>query len=146
MIYTNKSGLPEAYCNAVRRQPYDNEGTLSTTTLIRPPQLVQLEKKHWDEIETDVEDALWSLDGSADHYILELAKDAGDYTEFRLFWEMDGVRISGKPDLLTVLGVLVDHKRTSVCRQMVGRTPSHIVAIRPLVSGVVSVRLNNDFL
>ena len=146
MIYTNKRGLPEAYCNAVRRQPYDNEGTLSTTTLIRPPQLVQLEKKHWDEIETDVEDALWSLDGSADHYILELAKDAGDYTEFRLFWEMDGVRISGKPDLLTALGVLVDHKRTSVWVINDALKNGKAEWDQQLNINAELIRLNNDFL
>ena len=62
MIYTNKRGLPQVYCRAVERQKYDNEGTLSTTTMIRPPQMVHLEKKHWDEIEDDVENQLWLMD------------------------------------------------------------------------------------
>lgn len=114
MKLTNKLGLPAAFVRAVERDPYNNQGTLSVTTLIRPPQMVQLEKKHWDEIEDDVSDRVWTILGQAGHTALERTSVDGDIVEERLFMDVDGVKISGQLDRLTKDGVLVDWKFTSV--------------------------------
>ena len=114
MKLTNKQNLPEAFVRAVSRSDYNNQGTLSVTTLLRPPQIVQLEKLHVEEIEEDAADRLWMLFGSANHYVLEKTRTDGDLIEERLFLEVDGHRISGQLDRLTQEGVLVDFKFTSV--------------------------------
>lgn len=114
MKLTNKQGLPEAFVRAVERDPYNNHGTLSVTTLIRPPQMVRLERLHWDDIIEDVSDRVWTLFGQAGHAALERTYQDGDIVERRLFLEVDGVKISGQLDRLTKDGVLADWKFTSV--------------------------------
>jgi len=114
MQYTNRLNLPKSVVNAVTRDPYDNKGTLSVTTLIKPPQMRILELRHKDEIVEDVSDRLWSLYGQSVHHILERCVDDGDIAEQRIHAEIGGVRVSGQFDLLTVLRALQDFKMTSV--------------------------------
>jgi len=114
MKLTNKYGLPRSIVNAVGRDPYSNKGTLSVTTLIKPPQMVYLERKHFDEIEEDVSDKIWSLLGQSVHHILERAVDEGDTSEQRLYAEIGGVKVSGQFDLFTREAALQDFKVTSV--------------------------------
>lgn len=114
MRITNHQGLPEAFVRAVTRDPYNNHGTLSVTTLLRPPQMVRLEKEHWDEIEQDASDMLWTLFGQANHSALERTVLDGDMVEERLYAEVCGVKVSGQLDRFSKTGVLVDWKFTSV--------------------------------
>lgn len=114
MKLTNKQNLPQSVINAVKRDPYNNQGTLSVTTLIKPPQMVRLEKEHFNEIEHDVSDSLWALYGQSIHHILERSVGVGDRAEERLYMDVDGVKISGQFDLFTKENILQDYKFTSV--------------------------------
>ncbi len=114
MKYTNHQNLPKAFCRAVERQRYDNQGTLSATTLIAPPLMKKLEREHWDEIEVDVTDQVFMIHGSSVHYILELAAGDEDVVEKRVFGDIGGSRVSAQIDMLTADRVLIDWKNTSV--------------------------------
>lgn len=92
MKVTNKYGIPEAIWRAVQNDPYspgtiedyrrasgdrDSEvaNLISATTLVGPPQIRALYREHFDELEEDVSDRIWTLLGSAVHLVLERAED-----------------------------------------------------------------------
>lgn len=74
MILTNDHQLPWPVVEAVRRDPYDaGDSTISVTSLIKPPQIRQLELRHDDRITVDVVDRVPALIGSVTHALLERA-------------------------------------------------------------------------
>ena len=101
MPWTNRFKLPETICNAVMYESKYEDGKYSVTNLIKPPQIYQLEKRYQAQIEWDVSDGLWMLLGSSIHYILEKAKPENALKEERLEVEIGGIKIVGKPDLLS---------------------------------------------
>lgn len=114
MKLTNKSNLPGVIERAVLNDPYDGSGSdISTTRLIAPPRIKMLEEKHWDEIQEDVSDKIWTLLGSSVHSVIERAVTDQDIAELRLFHEINGWTLSGQFDLLTSKGELIDFKVTS---------------------------------
>lgn len=116
MKLTNKLNLPQSVVEAIRNDPYDAGDSDSTVTkLIRAPYQVQLEKKHWDDIEEDVSNRLWALFGQIGHTLLERA-DTNAIKEKRLSTTINDWKISGQLDELVYLpeGVLSDYKFTSV--------------------------------
>lgn len=117
MKITNKHSLPESVLNALHRPTYNKgHANLSVTELLTSPRIVQLKRKHWDEIEQDASDMVWQLFGSAVHHILEHGKQSNHIIEERLFMEFSGWVLSGAIDLQTVEknGVNVsDYKTTS---------------------------------
>jgi hypothetical protein len=81
-----------------------------------PPRIRRLREQYDDAIEQDVSDMLWSMLGSALHVVMERGQTPGFITEQRLFYEVDGVTISGAIDLQeeTPFGVIItDYKFTS---------------------------------
>ena len=121
MPYTNHKQLPEALVNAVQNRPYDwglpdgvdPDQYITCTTLINPPQIDVLWRKHKDEIELDVSDEVWSLLGSSVHAILEWAAEPSDLSETRLYMPVLGWTLGGQLDSLTLKdGVLTDWKLT----------------------------------
>lgn len=118
MKVTNKFGLPQTIVNILHRPTYSKGGAqISVTELIDSPRLVQLRRKHSDEIEQDASEMVWSLFGSAIHNMLEHGKDDNHIIEERLHTEIDGWHISGAIDLQTREedGIVVaDYKTTSV--------------------------------
>ena len=73
MKISNKYGLAKPTCRALRAimDLYDGgEADYSATTLIKPPRMVQLEHRHWDEIEADVTRFVWSVWGTIGHEII----------------------------------------------------------------------------
>jgi hypothetical protein len=114
MKQTNKFNLPDAIARAVANDPYTNGGAdYSVSSLLKPARIVALEKKHWDDLEEDVSDRIWSMFGQAMHVIAERANEKG-IAERRLFIEVDGKKISGGMDLYHGDGILTDYKTTSV--------------------------------
>lgn len=111
-MITNNLGLPEPLVAAVANDPYDNAGTLSVTTLLKPTQAVVLGKHHGHEITEDAADRIWSLMGQIGHGIIERAApllSSDRYiAERRFFMDIDGksvpgfdpLRISGAADLV----------------------------------------------
>ena len=114
MKLTNHAKLPETIVRAVENDPYDSQGSdISVTKLIAPPRIRVLEQRHWDELEEDVSDKIFTLIGSSVHHIIERAVTDDDISERRLFVDIDGWKLSGQFDLLTASGDLIDFKVTS---------------------------------
>ncbi len=118
MKISNRHGLPQTIINVLHRPQYSKgEAHISATELISSPRIVQLRRKHWDEIEEDAAGMVWSLFGTALHNILQHGKDDHHVVEERLFCDFDGWRLSGAIDLQEVDadGITIsDYKCTSV--------------------------------
>ncbi len=103
MKLTNKHGLPISIVNVIKRPTYSKgKAHLSATELINSPQIVQLKHRHWDDIEVDASEMVWSLFGSAVHSILEHGKDKNHIVEERIHVTHDGYHLSGAIDLQEV--------------------------------------------
>lgn len=117
MKITNLQNLPQAIVNAVINDPYDGKGSdISATRLLAPPRINILTKKHWDELEEDAADRIFSLLGQSVHHIIERAAQEGDLSEERVFVnnkQTNGWTVSGQFDYLTKDGDLIDFKTTS---------------------------------
>ena len=113
----NKYNLPKAIVRAVQNDTYSKEGSdISTTTLIKPPRLVQLQRVHALDIEEDVSDLIFSLLGQSVHHVIERAALNSDISEQRIFYsgpETLDWKLSGQVDLLQEDGSLIDFKVTS---------------------------------
>ena len=65
MKLTNKHNLPATFVNVITRPTYSRgDSEISVTEILSPPQLVQLRRRHAEEIEVDAADQVWSLFGS----------------------------------------------------------------------------------
>jgi hypothetical protein len=114
MKLTNKRNLPDAFVRAVQNDGYTRGGAdLSITQAIDSPQVVEMVRQRWNEIEEDVEDRVWSLFGQSVHTILERA-NVVSIAERRLSADIEGWQISGGMDLYDIDGTLTDYKTTSV--------------------------------
>lgn len=117
MKITNKYNLPETIVNVLHRPTYSKgKANLSVTELINSPRIVSLKQKHWDEIEQDASEMVWSLFGSAVHSVLEHGRAENHVIEQRLTTEFEGWSLSGAIDLqeVTPEGVVIsDYKVTS---------------------------------
>jgi len=113
MIITNRFNLPEALISVLSRARPPSTSGFSVSTLISPPRIAQLTRRHWNEIKTDVSEMLWLLLGSATHYVIEKAKIPDSLVEEKLFTVMDGEQIRGRADLWKD-EILDDWKVTSV--------------------------------
>ncbi len=117
MIITNNHNLPESVLNALHRPTYSKgDAHISCTELLNSPRIVQLKRKHWEDIEQDASEMVWQLFGSAIHQILEHGKGDNHIIEERLFAEFSGWVLSGAIDLQTVTpdGIEIsDYKTTS---------------------------------
>jgi len=117
MRITNKFFLPKTFVNALERPTYSKGNAhISVTELLNAPRIVNLRRKHWDDLEEDASQMVWSLFGSAVHKILEIGKDPNHVVEERLFTDFEGWRISGQIDLQEMIpdGIMIsDYKVTS---------------------------------
>jgi len=123
MIITNKYNLPKAMVHALSHDRYDaGYGDVSCTTLIAPAQQFQLGLKHGEDTTEDASDRIWSLIGSAVHYMIENAvtdmRAKGlwrytDRTEQRFYHTVGGKKVSAQIDMFES-GELSDFKITSV--------------------------------
>lgn len=118
MKLTNKFNLPDTFINVITRPTYSRgDSEISVTEILSPPQLVQLRRRHADDIEQDASDMVWSLFGSACHNILQHGKDDNHIVEERLFTTYDGWSISGQIDLQEIQSdgsiIISDYKVTS---------------------------------
>jgi PD-(D/E)XK nuclease superfamily len=103
MKLTNKHGLPETILNVLKRPQYSKgKANLSVTELMTSPRIVQLKRRHWDELEEDSSDMVWSIFGTAIHNILEHGKDENHIVEERIHIQIGGMNISGAIDLQEV--------------------------------------------
>lgn len=113
MKLTNKFNLPDAIVRAVSNDSYTKGGAdYSVSDLLKPPRVLALEQKHWNDLEEDVSNRIFSMFGQAMHVVAERANSEG-IAERRLFIRLEGKTISGGMDLYHK-GVLTDYKTTSV--------------------------------
>jgi len=124
MNLTNKQQLPSPFFHAVeemeRRYKEDDRGDITTTTLLDPPQVVALKKRHDKELSEDVIDRLWALQGQIMHMVLELAAPKGTQVENRIGVEVNGWKVTGKYDLIEG-DTLYDYKYTTVWSYVFGK-------------------------
>ena len=116
MKLTNNFNLPDTFVNVIKRPQYDKgDSQISATEILNSPRIVQLKRKHWDDLSEDASDMVWSLFGSAVHNILQHGKDDHHVVEQRIFTEFHGWKISGAIDLQEVYedGIVIsDYKVT----------------------------------
>jgi len=121
MKWTNRYNIDPVIAQAVMTDDYEAVGDISVTRLVRPPQITYLERKHEDELEQDVVDGLFALEGRALHHILDIARDETRLQEHRLTVDYNGWTISGKFDVLyTETNILKDYKVSSVWSHILG--------------------------
>lgn len=125
MKVTNKYGMPNALVRAVTNDPYTYTGNISVTQMISPPRLRWLLIRHYEELEEDATDRIWTLLGSAVHAILERAEDkhSDDLQEVRLEAETNGWVWSGQADIWQAPDALMDYKVTGAWATMVDSKP-----------------------
>ena len=114
MNWTNSANLPQPLVSAIANDQYDKVGDISVTSLILPPRIRVLMKRHADEITEDVSEGIWRLVGSIGHKILERSNTYNHLAEERLTAYMLGWLVSGKADLLGPEMTLDDYKFISV--------------------------------
>lgn len=103
MKLTNALGLPHTIVKAVENDPYDNRGTRSVTTLLKPPQAYAIIRQRSGELVEDAADRIWALTGQIGHLILERAAallDDRHISEVRYFADVGGHKVSGQVDLI----------------------------------------------
>lgn len=115
MKITNNFNLPLPIVFAIKNPSYSKgNADLSATELMGSPRISLLRKKHWDEIEMDAADGVFSLFGTAVHHILEKGLHDNHINEERLFTEVSGWTLSGAIDLQVYKpeGVLIQDYKT----------------------------------
>lgn len=130
MKITNRYNLPSAVLKAIEYDPHGGEagraGDISVTELIKAPQILELERQHWHELEADASDQMPRLIGQAVHqYLARFAKDENTLSEADLprmtmdvTTDLGTWRVSGQPDAYELAvtdryGQLIDYKYTN---------------------------------
>jgi len=114
MKVTNVMGLPEALVKAVTLRKHNDPGRLSATTLLNGIKQIHLRDRHWDEIEEDVADLFYAIQGTAVHKVLE-DEGVDEFAEEFLSYEVDGIVVTGRIDNYNMrTGVISDYKNVSV--------------------------------
>ncbi len=121
MKITNILNLPQPIYDAIVNKPYTKgQADYSITQLAKPPRATALESQHYDELEQDVSDMIWSLIGTCAHEILDRA-EAEAIPRDRMYMKLQGKTISGANDRFIVKdGLLQDYKVTSVWKAKKG--------------------------
>lgn len=116
MKFTNKLNLPPVLERALKSSDYDNKAKYSVTGLMKTPRAFILEKRHHENIETDVSESLWRFMGSAIHYTLQRGVINNDFSEERIYIKLRcGEMIGGQADYYeTETKTIYDFKITSL--------------------------------
>ena len=127
MILTNKYNLPEVIVKAVSESRRPNPDYFHVTEFISPPLIRHLKMLHWDELEEDVSERLWSLLGLSVHAVLDNVDLPDALHEEHLagifnLWDGRAVKIVGRPDLWKE-NEITDWKVTSVYSFLIGDKP-----------------------
>jgi len=109
----------------VHRNEYSSGGAdYSVTTLLDPPRVVFLNKRHLHKVKLYVEDLLHSYNGTGAHnyweYCLTKMKNTPYECETRLSYTVNNRVISGAFDAVYDESVMYDMKNTSVWKMMFG--------------------------
>lgn len=122
MKFTNKHNWPDIFVSVLTTytEKYSRGDSWRTVTqLINPPRALILRNRHDHEIEEDVSERIYSLDGQIAHGLVEAAAtkmtDSGWRSEERIFANLYGKSVSGQFDLFHPdKGVLIDFKNAAI--------------------------------
>ena len=122
-LITNKFNLPQPFVDLVSEDTYSKgESDITTTGLAQPPKIAELWRRHANEITMDCSEKVWTMLGTANHYVLEqIAKRNPEryVTEQRFYIDVDGVKLGGQIDLFDrETETLWDYKVSSVYKAM----------------------------
>ena len=123
MKITNKFNLPQPFVDLVSGDTYSKgESDITTTGLAQPPKIAELTRRHSGEITMDASEKVWTMMGTANHYVLEqiaLRNPERYVTEQRFYLDIDGVKLGGQIDLFDrETETLWDYKVSSVYKAM----------------------------
>jgi hypothetical protein len=123
MTITNNFSLPQPFVDLVSESSYSaGEADITTTSLFQPPKIRELMRRHADTITEDASDRVWTMLGTANHYVLEqIAKRNPEryVCEERFYMDVDEVKLGGQIDLYDKQEqVLYDYKVSSVYKAM----------------------------
>lgn len=113
---TNKKGLPEQLVRAVERDYTYQDKRYSITSLLDTHRILQLKRRHHDELSQDVSDMIWMIFGSGIHKAIEDAGvGEGQHAEKRLEWQFGDYTLSGIVDFIDEKKeIVLDWKTTSL--------------------------------
>lgn len=117
MKLTNELNLPQPFVDAVSRDYQHKPKRYSATSLLKGVRETILQRRHADEIESDVADMVWMIFGTAVHGVLEDAQETDtQLKENKLEVAMpNGYTLSGIFDLYDdSTGTVTDYKTASV--------------------------------
>jgi hypothetical protein len=123
MKITNKFNLPQPFVDLVSGDTYSKgKSDITTTGLAQPPKIAELARRHSNEITMDASEKVWTMMGTANHYVLEqiaLRNPERYVTEQRFYLDIDGVKLGGQIDLFDRdTETLWDYKVSSVYKAM----------------------------
>ena len=123
MNITNKFNLPQPFVDLISGDTYSKgESDITTTGLAKPPKIAELTRRHGGEITMDASEKVWTMMGTANHYVLEqiaLRNSERYVTEQRFYLDIDGVKLGGQIDLFDrETETLWDYKVSSVYKAM----------------------------
>lgn len=115
MKITNRLGIDDALVAAMESPDWYGtpDADITVTALVRPPQIAYLEQIHQDKLTEDASEGLWRLLGQAVHEVLAKAHVDDGFQEERLYADIAGWRVTGRPDLYRDRHI-TDFKVTSV--------------------------------
>lgn len=123
MRITNELGLPRPFVSAVEREYACRPKRYSVTNMLNGVRQTILQRRHDDEIESDVSEMVWAIFGTAVHSILEQAEETdSQIKENKVVVEMPGgYELSGIFDLYDdATGTVTDYKTASVWKVKFG--------------------------
>lgn len=122
MKITNEYNLPDAFVNFVSNVRHNNKGELSATTILKGAKEIVLTDRHFDEIEVDASEMVWSTFGTAFHSVMEKQTENNDvFKEERLAYSVDGLTVTGRLDRYDMAtGTVEDWKTASVWKVIKG--------------------------
>jgi len=120
MKIKNSEKYPKSIIRAIETQDrVFKDNRISVTELDYSPKYFWLRRRHYNEVEVDVESRIWLLLGKSVHYILEKSAQANALSEEKLKIELNECTIVGVPDLYEDKTVY-DFKITSVWSYLYG--------------------------
>lgn len=102
MEYTNNFNIPQVVIDAIVADKYEVDplkNIYSVSSLISPPKIRQLFKRHIKDIKRDISEDLWIFLGKMGHRVFENVSDVNRLKEERISVSYGGYNITGKSDL-----------------------------------------------
>jgi len=120
---SNIYNLPQPFVDLVSGDTYSKgESDITTTGLAQPPKIAELWRRHADEITMDCSEKVWTMMGTANHWVLEqiaLRNPERYIAERRYYLDIDGMKLGGQIDLFDrETETLWDYKVSSVYKAM----------------------------